>query len=80
MLRRFNLIRPLIIIVVAFAVNNLTRAVCALAGVPQETAEFLAVLFMLVAALYTYTRLMRGQQPKGQQKAQQPKGQQQKNK
>lgn len=63
-MQRFNLIRPLIIILVAFAVNNLARVICSALGAAPETTDFVAVLAMVAAALFTYVRLTRGQRNK----------------
>ena len=63
-MQRFNLIRPLIIIVVAFAVNNLAAGICAAFGLDQRTTDMVAVLAMVAAALYTYTRLTRNRTKK----------------
>lgn len=58
-LRRYNFFRPLMIILVAFLANNITMLICAALGVAQETAETIAVLVMVAAAIVTYMRLTR---------------------
>ena len=63
-MQRFNLIRPLIIILVAFAVNNLAQVICTAIGLSPETTDLVAVLAMVAAALYAYTRLTRSKPKK----------------
>ncbi|TLS50286.1 hypothetical protein FE782_21730 [Paenibacillus antri] len=58
-MQKYNFFRPLIILLVAFATNNLAKLVCAAFGVDPETTESIAIGAMVLAALFTYTRLNR---------------------
>jgi hypothetical protein len=58
-LKRYNFFRPLIILLVAFAANNLAKLVCAAFGATPETAESVAIIAMVLAALFAYTRMNR---------------------
>lgn len=58
-MKRYNFFRPLLIIIVAFAANNLAKLVCQLLGVNAETTETVAVGVMVIAALAVFLRLNR---------------------
>ena len=60
-MRRFNFFRPLLLILVAITVNNITKLICISLGTTQETAESIAIIAMVAAGLFTYTRLTRNQ-------------------
>jgi hypothetical protein len=63
-LQKYNFFRPLLIIVVAFAVNNITTLICNSFGVAPETTEGVALAAMVLSALFVYTRLTRKQRGK----------------
>lgn len=60
-MRRYNFFRPLMIILVAFLANNITMLICGAFGLEQELAETIAVIVMVIAAIFTYMRLTRQQ-------------------
>jgi hypothetical protein len=63
-MNRYNLLRPLLILIVAFAVNNVTKIVCQAFGVSPENTDSIAIAAMVIAALFVYTRLTRNQRRK----------------
>lgn len=63
-MRRYNFVRPLLIILVAFATNNIVSFICYSFGVDKETTESVALGAMVLAALFTYMRLTRNQRRK----------------
>ena len=56
-MRKYNFLRPLLIILVAFFANNIATLICNAAGLAAETTEMIAVAAMVIAALFTYMRL-----------------------
>jgi len=62
--QRYNFFRPLLILLVAFAVNNLVTLLCNGMGVAPETTESIALIAMVLAALLTYVRLTRNRRKK----------------
>ncbi|MDF2963763.1 MAG: hypothetical protein K0S39_5498 [Paenibacillus sp.] len=58
-MRKYNFIRPLLIIAVAFLVNNIAVNVCLMFGTTKETASNIAFAAMLVAVIITFSRLNR---------------------
>lgn len=63
-MQRYNFFRPLLIILVAFLANNIARLVCSGFGVDPQTTDSIAIGVMVIAALFTYTRLTRNQRKK----------------
>jgi 1,4-dihydroxy-2-naphthoate octaprenyltransferase len=54
---KFNLMRPLLILAVAYFAKSMTTLICILLGASQELAGNLGFIVMMVAGIYTYTRL-----------------------
>jgi len=63
-MQRYNFLRPLMILLVAFVANNLATLICGALGVAPETTESIAIGAMVLAALFTYTRLNRNRPKK----------------
>lgn len=63
-MRRYNFFRPLLIIIVAFAVNNIVTLICGSFGVDPQTTESVALGAMVLSALFVYIRLTRHQRKK----------------
>ncbi|MCI3922282.1 hypothetical protein MO973_18795 [Paenibacillus sp. TRM 82003] len=63
-MKRYNFFRPLLIIVVAFAVNNIVTLICGGFGVDPETTEGIALAAMVLSALFVYMRLTRNRHKK----------------
>jgi hypothetical protein len=57
--RRYNFFRPILIILVALFVKNLTEFICLAFGMNPTSAENLSFFAMVIAAVITYMRLMR---------------------
>ncbi|MBD2845004.1 hypothetical protein IDH44_07365 [Paenibacillus sp. IB182496] len=58
-MRKYNFIRPLMILIVAYLVNNLASNVSLLLGASQDAAANIGIIAMIVAALVLYTRMTR---------------------
>jgi ABC-type cobalamin transport system permease subunit len=56
-MQKFNIMRPLLILAVAFLANSLTKFICLLLGASQELAGNLSFIAMMVAAILTYIRM-----------------------
>jgi ABC-type cobalamin transport system permease subunit len=56
-MRRFNFIRPLLIIAVALLTRSLITSLCLLLGASKETAGNIGFVAMMVAAILIFTRL-----------------------
>lgn len=54
---RYNLIRPILLIVVAFATKMLVESVLLLAGAEAKFAEDTGYIAMIIAAFITYFRM-----------------------
>ena len=61
---RYNLKRPIILIVSALAANLLVTNVCLLFGLNHDTSNNLGFIAMMIMALVTYNRLMKGSRKK----------------
>ncbi|MGO4541097.1 hypothetical protein AB4Z33_20520 [Paenibacillus sp. 2TAB19] len=58
-MRRYNFIRPLILIVTALLTKSLITNLCMLFGLEQEIASNLGFMAMIAVALIIYTRMMK---------------------
>jgi hypothetical protein len=58
-MRNFNLIRPLLIVLVAIFTKNLVEFICIISGFSKEIAENLGYLGMIIAAVVVFVRLNR---------------------
>ncbi|GGF98240.1 hypothetical protein [Paenibacillus abyssi] len=56
-MRKYNFIRPLLILAVAFLVNSLITTICLAMGASQETASNIAFVAMMIAVVITFIRL-----------------------
>ncbi|MDF2670887.1 hypothetical protein QFZ80_005847 [Paenibacillus sp. V4I7] len=56
-MRRYNFIRPLLIIAVAYLVNNIVANVCLMLGATKEAASNIGFAVMLIAVIITFIRL-----------------------
>ncbi|WP_054954852.1 hypothetical protein [Paenibacillus dakarensis] len=54
---RYNIWRPIILILVAFATKNLVASICMLFGMAPESAESAGFIGMIAAGLIMYNRL-----------------------
>lgn len=57
---KFNIMGPVIILLVAFTTNQLTMVICTSLGMEKQEAEGIATLTMVVAAIIAFTRMRRG--------------------
>jgi ABC-type cobalamin transport system permease subunit len=55
--QKFNIMRPLLILAVAFLAKSLTNFICILLGASVELAGNLSFVAMMVAAILTYMRM-----------------------
>jgi len=51
---RFNIIRPLMLILIAYTAKTLTQTIAMMAGVPQLQAENIGYICMIIAGIATY--------------------------
>jgi len=58
-MRKFNIMRPLLILAVAYFAKNLTTLICEMAGASDAVTGNLSFIAMMVAAILTYMRLNR---------------------
>lgn len=58
-LQRYNFIRPVLIILVAYLAHNLTKTICLMLGATEELAGNIAFPVMMIAAIATFVRLNR---------------------
>ena len=58
-MRRYNFMRPILIIAVAFLVNNMVSSISMLLGASEEAAGNYAFVAMMVAVIITFMRLNR---------------------
>lgn len=63
-MRRYNITRPLMIIGVALAARYLTTTICLLFGAEEEVAGNIGFAVMVLAALFTFTRLNKAMKKK----------------
>lgn len=56
-MRKFNFTRPLLILAVAYLANTLTKTICHMLGVAEESASNIALAAMLIAAILTFIKL-----------------------
>ncbi|MDQ0115853.1 hypothetical protein [Paenibacillus harenae] len=56
-MRRYNFIRPLLLIAIALLTKSLVTNLCMVFGLGQETASNLGFIAMIAAALIFYTRI-----------------------
>jgi hypothetical protein len=60
-MRKYNLMRPLIILVAAFATNNLVSFISLMFGATKETADNIGYFAMLVVAILLFMRMRKAQ-------------------
>lgn len=56
-MRRYNFIRPLLLIAIALLTKSLVTNLCMVFGLEQEIASNLGFIAMIAAALIFYTRI-----------------------
>ncbi|WP_139991829.1 MULTISPECIES: hypothetical protein [Paenibacillus] len=56
-MKRYNFIRPLMLIVIALLVKSLITNLCMVFGMEQGPAENLGFISMLIAAVIIYSRI-----------------------
>jgi hypothetical protein len=56
---RYNFIRPVLLIAIAFLVKSLVTNLCLVLGMEPEPAESLGFFAMIIAALVVYTRIVK---------------------
>jgi membrane associated rhomboid family serine protease len=56
-LRKFNIMRPLLILAVAYFAKNLTALICESLGASKALTGNLAFVAMMAAAIFTYMRM-----------------------
>jgi hypothetical protein len=56
-MQKFNIMRPLLILAVAFLAKSLTNFICILLGASVELADNLSFVAMITAAILTYIKL-----------------------
>ncbi|MHA6481996.1 hypothetical protein ACX1C1_08835 [Paenibacillus sp. strain BS8-2] len=54
---KYNFIRPIMLIAIAFLVKNLVTSICLMFGMGPESAESVGFMAMIIAALIVYTRI-----------------------
>ncbi|MDQ0059130.1 hypothetical protein J2T14_001294 [Paenibacillus harenae] len=57
-MRRYNFVRPLILIVIALLTRGLVTNLCMVFGLEQETASSLGFIAMIVGRTYYLYRMM----------------------
>jgi hypothetical protein len=57
--RKFNFMRPLLILAVAFCAKSLVNLICILLGASAELASNLSFVAMMAAAILTYMKMNR---------------------
>lgn len=55
-MQRYNFVRPILIIVVAFLVNNIVENVSILLGASKEAADTIGFIAMMAAAILMFIR------------------------
>ncbi|OMF19731.1 hypothetical protein BK133_29675 [Paenibacillus sp. FSL H8-0548] len=58
-MRKYNFIRPLMLIVVALLVKSLITNLCMVFGMEQGPAENIGFISMIIAAIIVYSRIAR---------------------
>lgn len=58
-MRKYNFIRPLMLLVVALLVKSLVTNLCMVLGMAQEPAENIGYIAMIIAAIVIYSRIIR---------------------
>lgn len=58
-LRKYNIIRPLMLIVIALIVKSLVSNLCMVMGMAPAPAENIGFIAMIVAALIIYSKVAR---------------------
>ncbi|CAM4521501.1 putative membrane-anchored protein [Paenibacillus endophyticus] len=58
-MRKYNFIRPLMLIVIALLVKSLITNLCMVFGMAQAQAENIGFISMLIAAIIVYSRIAR---------------------
>lgn len=62
--RKYNFIRPIFLIVVAFLVNSIVTNICILMGAEMETAGNIGFIAMIIAAIVMFMRFrQKGRNP-----------------
>lgn len=63
-MRKYNLFRPLFLLVTAFLMNTLVSNVCMLLGMEQGLASDLGFAAMIITAIVVYTRMFKRRPPR----------------
>lgn len=58
-MKKYNAMRPILLIAVALLTNSLVTNLCMLFGMEQEAASNLGFIAMMIAAIVIYTRFMK---------------------
>lgn len=58
-LRKYNIIRPLMLIVIALIVKSLVSNLCMVMGMAPAPAENIGFIAMIIAALIIYSKVAR---------------------
>lgn len=58
-MRRYNVIRPLMLIITAFLMNSLVTNVCMLLGMEPEPASDVGFAAMVITAIVVYLRMFK---------------------
>ncbi|AIQ50260.1 MULTISPECIES: hypothetical protein [Paenibacillus] len=58
-MRKYNIWRPIMLILVVFVTRSLVTTVCLLFGMTEESAGSIAMIAMIIAALIMYNRMMK---------------------
>ena len=56
-MRRYNFMRPLLILAVAFASRSIAMTICLVLGASEEAAGNIAFVVMLIAVILTFIKL-----------------------
>ncbi|QGQ93462.1 hypothetical protein EHS13_00220 [Paenibacillus psychroresistens] len=56
-MRKFNIMRPLLILAVAFFAKNFTTFICSLFSASEGLTSNLSFIAMMAAAIFTYMRM-----------------------
>ena len=56
-MRNYNIMRPLLILAVAFASRSIAMTICLMLGASEEVAGNIAFMVMLIAVILTFMKL-----------------------
>lgn len=58
-MRKYNIWRPIMLILVVLVTRSLVTTICLLFGMSVESASSIAMIGMIIAALIMYNRMMK---------------------